>query len=318
MSLPLGQARHSTHSHTLFFTPEKGLMQVIFVKALASILAWVSLPINHRLGATLGLIAWLAKTKLRTVAETNIALCFPNWTAEERQLAARNSLIETGKTLTEAAWIWKRPREQLESKIVAIDGEELLLNARRMGKGTLVATPHLGAWELCNLPLSRDRPVTYLYRSPRRTTLEPLLIEWRSNLNAQPARLDQPGIRNVLRTLKSGGTIGVLPDQEPDAENGVFAPLFNTPANTMTLLAKLAKRGQANVLFCFAERLPRGKGWHIRFIEPEEHIDSTDKQLATRALNRTVERCIQHCTTQYNWTYKRFQLQPNGIRRLYK
>ena len=181
----------------------------------------------------------------------------------------------------------------------------------------LVATPHMGTWELCNLPLSRKRPITYLYKTPRFSKIEEQLIKWRANLNALPANVDPRGIRELLKTLKSGGTVGLLPDQEPDQDAGVFAPFFNVEANTMTLMAKLAKRGDANIVFCFAKRLPKGRGWHMHYLEPDQEIYSDDKTLSATALNRTVERCVQHCPEQYIWNYKRFQLLPEGGNRAY-
>jgi len=225
--------------------------------------------------------------------------------------------IETGKALTEAAWIWTRPPTQLNALIKKTIGAEALEQAKSMSKGLLVATPHMGTWELCNLPLSRTQPITYLYKTPRFKELEQQLIEWRNNLNALPANVDARGIRALLKTLKSGGTVGLLPDQEPDRDAGTFAPFFGVPANTMTLVSKLAERGDATVVFCFAERLPKGRGWHMHYLKPEEGIYSSDKLASATAVNRTVERCVQHCPEQYIWNYKRFNLLKDGTSRAY-
>ena len=293
-------------------------MQILVIKTLVALLGWVSLPINHRIGSGLGWTAWAMRTKLRTITEINLALCFPDWTDEKRASITRASLIETGKALTESAWIWTRPRDQLEAKIRRMDNQALFDAACAQGKGVLVVTPHLGSWEFSSLPLSRDKPLTYMYRSPRQLALEPLLIRWRANLNAQPARLDSAGIKTVIKSLRNGGNVGVLPDQEPDLQNGVFATFCGTPANTMTLLGKIARRTGTAVVFCFAERLPRGQGWHFRFVKSDPDIAHTDKELAAIALNRTVEHCIGFCPEQYLWSYKRFRLVQDGGRRDYR
>ncbi len=292
-------------------------MKLRLTQLTIKVLAAFPLGVNRAIGATIGHIAWLLHTRERTIAQLNIELCFPDKTPAEQKRLAHASLKETGKALTEAAWIWIRPPDELEKKIKKTFGQEVLKKAKSNKSGLLVATPHMGAWELCNLPLSRERPITYLYKTPRFKALEDQLIRWRSNLNALPANVDSKGIRDMLKALKSGGTVGLLPDQEPDRDGGVFAPLFGVPANTMTLLPKLAERGKATIVFCFAERLPKGEGWQIHYIDPDEGVYHQDKSIAAEALNRTVEQCILHCPEQYVWNYKRFQLMPDGNQRRY-
>ncbi len=292
-------------------------MKLRLTQILIKILAFMPLRLNHAVGAAIGNLAWYLNTRERTIAMVNINLCFSDKTDAEKKRLAHTSLKETGKALTEAAWIWTRPPEQLEALIIDTIGADILQAAKEVDKGLLVATPHMGTWELCNLPLSREQSITYLYKTPRFSKLEQQLISWRGNLNALPANVDPRGIRQLLKQLKSGGTVGLLPDQEPDLEAGVFAPFFNVPANTMTLLSKLAERGNANIVFCFAKRLPKGRGWHMHYLAPDQAIYSEDKLLSATALNRTVERCVEHCPEQYIWNYKRFQLLPEGGNRAY-
>ena len=292
---------------------------------LPRLLGWVvavvgRLPLraNHALGALLGELAFAANTRPRRCSEINLALCLPELAEAERRRLARRSLRETGKALTESAWLWRRPRERVRRRLVEVRGAELLAAARASGRGVLAVTPHLGSWELCNLPFADEGDITYLYRPPRNAVAEPLLIAGRANVGGRPARLDPGGIRTVIGELRRGGTVGVLPDQEPDAGGGVFVPFFGTPALTMTLLAKLAARTGARVLFVVCERLPRARGWRVHFLEPEPGIGDADKTLAATALNRTVERCVALCPEQYLWSYRRFRERPQGGRRPYR
>jgi len=283
-----------------------------------ALLARLPLAGNHVLGSLLGEIAWLSRSRLRRVSEINLDLCRPTASAEERRELVRRSLRETGKTLTETAWLWHRPRDYIAGHLVEVHGAELLDAATARGQGLVIATPHIGSWELCNLAISTHATITYLYRPPRTLALEPLLIDWRRNLGGKPARLDSGGIRQVLGELRAGRTVGILPDQEPDATSGVFAPFFGIPALTMTLLARLASRPGTTVLFLVAERLPRGRGWRAHFVAPEPGISNADKVEAAAAINRTAERCIELCPTQYLWSYKRFRAMPGGERRSYR
>ncbi len=270
------------------------------------------------LGALLGRLAWLLDTDARKVTEINLQLCFPDMPDQERRILARQSLVETGKQLTESAWIFHRPIEQMLARIQPGIGQDLHAEVRASAKGLIMISPHIGNWELCTLPLSQAAPFTYFYRSPRKQGMGQRLVQWRTHLGGQPATLDAAGIRKAMTLLKQGGTLGILPDQEPDADNGQFAPFFGEPALTMTLLSKLARKHDTQLLFCVAERLPHGKGWKMHYLPADPQIASTNLAEATAALNRGVEQCIALCPAQYLWDYKRFNTQVDGARRQYR
>lgn len=293
-------------------------MSVKLIRLLSRALSWLPLSANQMLGAALGRIVWLQDGKLRRITEINIGLCYPDLSVEKRRVLAHRSLIETGRQLTECAWIWHRPIPQIEKKIVEIRGENWLDEAQQAGKGCLMVSPHLGNWELCSLPLSRQKPFTYFYRKPRQAGMDSVLIRWRAHLRGQPATLDAAGIRHGLKILKSAGIVGILPDQEPDRANGQFAPFFDNSTLTMTLLSKLANRSNAAVLFCVAERLPKGKGWIFHIIPADKAVSSGNLNEATAALNRGVEHCIALCPEQYSWSYKRFNTREDGSRSPYR
>lgn len=293
-------------------------MQSTLLNLVASALSRMSLPMNHRIGATIGWLAWTARTNLRTISLVNISLCFPEWTDEQKNRVAKTSLIETGKALTESFWLWKRPNKDVLGRLQIVEGEDLLRAAQSSSQGLIVATPHLGSWECCCLPLVTDDLVTCLYKPPRMAAMEPLIIAGRKNMGTHITPLDPAGIKHVLKKLKQGNTVGILPDQEPDESNGLFAPFFSNEANTMTLLAKFAQKTNSQVLFCYARRLPKGQGWQVHYMKPTDGVDSPDKSTATQALNKSVEQCILACTDQYMWNYKRFRICPDGSRRNYK
>jgi len=280
-------------------------------------LSFLPLAWNRQLGTLIGRVAWHLSSSLRSITRTNLQLCYPELSAEERETLARESLVETGRALTESAWIWLRSPDTLAKKMRIVAGESIYREALAAPEGLLLATPHIGNWEACNIIVARDEPFTYMYRTPRAKWLEPLVLRWRANFNTHPARLDAGGIRTVLQTLRSGQVVGVLPDQEPDLAGGVVAPLFKHPAHTMTLLQKLGRRGRAKVLFCVCAREPGGKGWALSFHEPEPDILHEDAVVAATAMNKTIEHCVNLYPTQYLWSSKRFNLLAEGGRRDY-
>lgn len=293
-------------------------MSVNLINSLARILSWLPLGANRAVGAMLGRVAWLLNSSPRRITDINLKICFPDMKANEREELAKKSLIETGKQLTECAWIWHRPTHHTNCKIKEIVGKDLLDAAQTSNKGVIIVSPHIGNWELCSLPLSVNGKFTYFYRSPRTPGMDPLLIKWRAHLGGHPAALDASGIRDALRLLKKGGTLGILPDQEPDPGSGLFTPFFKEPALTMTLLPRLAHRSGAHVLLCIAERLPGSQGWRFHFLPADKTLSSADLAVATAAMNKDVERCIEICPAQYLWDYKRFNTREDGSRRSYK
>jgi KDO2-lipid IV(A) lauroyltransferase len=187
-----------------------------------------------------------------------------------------------------------------------VRGEALFDAARASGKGLIVAAPHLGCWELLNYWLAERAPLSIVYRAPRQAAIEPLLLAVRGRLPVEQVRASGAGVRALYRRLANGGVVGILPDQRPKQGEGVIAPFFGVPALTMVLLSRLAERTDATVLFAFAERLPRGKGFRLHFLEAPSGIADEDLPRACAALNRGVEQCVEIAFAQYQWTYKRF------------
>lgn len=293
-------------------------MSAIVISTIFKALSWLPLRVNQCLGATIGYLSWLCFSSQRRVTETNLRICYPGMPLDELRLLARRSLVETGKQLTESAWIWHRPIDDTLSKPIEVRGLKLLQDAIGASNGVVMISPHLGNWELCILLLSQQHPFTYFYRSPRQPGMGELLVKWRSHLGGKPAPLDTSGIRQGLRVLKDGEILGFLPDQEPDQDNGVFAPFFNEPALTMTLLSKIAGKKDYPILFCAAERLPKARGWRLHILPGDKKIASTNLLEATTALNAGVEDCIALCPAQYLWDYKRFNTLADGSRRSYR
>jgi KDO2-lipid IV(A) lauroyltransferase len=279
------------------------------------VLLWLlgRLPLRalHALGAATGWLWLRAGLREARVAAINLDLCFPELSAARRRALLRQTLAETGRTAAELAWLWTRSAETVNAGIRAVEGEQLFRDAIAAGRGVLIAAPHLGAWEALNLYLSRTAPVAILYRPPRQTWVEALINRCRGRFGAEPVRAEAAGVRTLLKRLKDGGVVGILPDQLPKVGEGDFAPFFGQQALTMSLFPKLAHRTGAKVLFAWAERLPDGGGFAVRFFDHGTVHE-------TPALNAAVESLARSAPAQYQWTYKRFGIQPDGLKSPYR
>lgn len=275
------------------------------IQLLLWLLGRLPLRLLHLLGTALGWLWLRAGFREARVAAINLRLCFPELDATARNALMRATLAETGRTALELPWLWSRSPATLERAIRVVEGERLFLDAIAAGKGVLIAAPHLGAWEALNLYLSRTAPVAILYRPPRLAWVETLINRCRGRLGAEPVRAEAAGVRTLLKRLKEGGVVGILPDQQPKVGEGDFAPFFGRPALTMSLFPKLAQRTGARVLYAWVERLPRGAGFAVRFFDLGGAPDAA-------AMNAAIESLARQCPAQYQWTYKRFGIQPDG------
>jgi len=264
-------------------------------------LACLPLPLLHNLGALAGWLAWLLSPAYRR----NFAVHIGQAGMTEAKSAA---IAEAGKTLLELPKIWLRPRNEVIARVVRVSGWELVENAWATGRGILFLTPHLGCFEITAQYYAARQPMTVLYRRPKKDWLIPVVEAGRgANLRLAPA--DLSGVRLLLKTLKNGEAVGMLPDQVPGKGEGAWLPFFGRPAYTMTLAARLADTG-ATVLLAYAERLHYGAGYHLRLFPLSAPLTGDLVQRATQ-LNRELEGLIRLCPQQYLWGYNRYK-EPRG------
>jgi len=293
-------------------------MKAIVIKFILYLCAYLPLPLLHVIGICIGWSLILIQNRSRHTSQVNIALCFPEMPAARQRRLVRRSLLETGKTIMETGALWLRSGKNTLRLIKEVEGDELVDRALQGGKGVILATPHLGAWEGAGLYCAHKYQITCLYRPLKITGLESLVNKARSRLGGNYVPANASGIRKLYVTLERGGAVAMLPDQEPQRGTGVFAPFFGIPAYSMVFLGRLAAKTGAPVIFTWCERLPLGRGYRLHFRQPPVTIQSGNIADAVAATNLAVEQCVQECPAQYQWSYRRFRTRPNGEVSFYK
>jgi KDO2-lipid IV(A) lauroyltransferase len=261
------------------------------------------LPVLHALGAALGWLVYLASPSYRRRLRSNLALA--GYGAH-----LRSAIAESGKAIVELPFVWCAQQQRV-TRHVTMENWELVQRQLDSGRGIVFLTPHLGCFELTAQQVSLRQELTVMYRPPRKSALKPLVegARARQNMHLAPANLS--GVRMLVKALRGGQPVGVLPDQVPQEGEGVWAPFFGRPAYTMTLPAKLAQLGKADILLTYAERLPHGRGYVIRFVPFEGELSGTPAEQAG-AINRAMEQLIARCPSQYFWSYNRYK-RPQGV-----
>ena len=265
-------------------------------------LARLPLGALYGLGAFIGSLSFRFKNRNKHIAKTNLDLCFPGYSDNQRRDLLEKTLIENAKTLLEAPWLWRHARA-LE-QISAIENEYLLNRASR--QGTIFVTPHLGSWELIGLLTAARTDLLILYAPPKSAYLEKLSCQGRRATGASTVSTRQLNIKTLLRHIKNGGSIGILPDQVPAGNGGVYSPFFGRMAYTGTLVCKLANKLKCPVVFGFILRKSRKK-FSAYYHQAPKEIFNNDIQTASRSLNKTIEQFILKAPEHYSWSYKKFK-----------
>ena len=259
----------------------------------------------------MGWLAYLLSPSYRRRLKANATLA--GVSAAERRAA----VADAGRLVMELPRLWLRPRDQPIADPVHWQGAELLEGLLARGKGLVLLTPHMGSFEVSAQAYAERfgamQPITVLYRPAR----QPWLRELEETARARPALATPPanlaGVRLMLRALKKGQTLGLLPDQVPPEGMGVWTPFFGQPAYTMTLAARLVLQTGAAVAVLWTERLPRGAGYVVRALPlpvplPDKAADgSYDEAAAATAINRSMESVILQKPSQYLWGYHRYK-----------
>ena len=182
------------------------------------------------------------------------------------------------------------------------------------GRGLIVAAPHYGNWELLNQWLATRTELAILYRPPESAIGEAFLQRVRGDAGDRVTQVPAEGsaVRQLFKRLRDGGVVGILPDQQPKAGDGTFAPFFGVPALTMTLLPRLAARSGATVLFAYCERIDWSPRFRLRIEAAPAGIEDDDVSVGVAALDAAVEAIARRDLAQYQWTYKRYTLRPSG------
>ena len=271
--------------------------------SLFHLLSKLPLPLLHALGSLLGWTVYLASPSYRTRLKDNIERA-----GYATHLSA--AIRESGKNILELAFIWCAPPEKVMAT-ARVENWEVAQEALDSGRGVIFLTPHLGCFEIIGQAIAQHIPFTVLYRPPRKAALKPLIEDARTRHNLALAPANLSGVRTLLKTLKKGAAIGLLPDQVPQEGEGVWADFFGKPAYTMTLPAKLHQMTGADILLTYAERLPKGRGYSIRFARFEQKLEGTPAQQA-RSINVGMEQLIARCPAQYFWSYNRYKSPPGA------
>ena len=261
-------------------------------------LSWLPLPALHALGWALGWASFVLSGRYRR------RLLAHAKQAGYSTGVALSSVGEAGKLVAELPRLWLGRPVHVQWR-----GAEHIEAAQVGGSGVLFLTPHLGCFEITAQAYAERfgarHPMTVLFRPARQAALRDLVASARQRPGLHAAPTTLAGVKQLIKALKAGDAVGLLPDQVPPDGQGVWAPFFGRDAYTMTLSARLAQSGHTQVLVSWGERLSWGRGFRVH-VRPLDSLDG-DASAAARQINQAMEALVRECPAQYLWSYDRYK-----------
>ncbi|MFT3761522.1 MAG: lauroyl acyltransferase [Pseudoxanthomonas sp.] len=262
------------------------------------------------------MVAWLwvrIDARESRVARRNLELAYPELLPEQRAELHPRILRATARQALETLRFWTHAPAGNLRCIRRHSGGERYDAALAAGRGVIVIAPHFGNWELLNQWLASRGPYAFVYAPPESAIGNAFLLRARGGAgNVTQVRAEGAAVRQLWKILKGGGSVAILPDQQPKQGEGEFAPFFGVEALTMTLVSRLAERTGAPLLCAWCERIGPDLEFALHIEAADPRIADADLRAAATALNATVERVARRDPAQYQWTYKRYTLRPPG------
>lgn len=289
-------------------------------RALLTGLGWLPRRLAVATGRGVARVAYGLSDRLRLTGFRNLELAFPEMDERERERILRGCFTNLGRLLGEFSQFPHATPESLR-RIVECQGLENLQAARERGRGVILFTGHLGAWELSSFALSAfGYPLSFLVRRIDNPRVEQIIEKTRTRFGNRSID-KRAAMRPMLRTLRAGGTLGTLVDLNTQPHEGIFVDFFGIPASTTSGLAALALHTGAAVLPVFVPWDEKQQRFTLR-IDPPLSITPTGNQTEdirqlTSLFTSVVESYVRRYPEQWLWIHKRWNTRPEKNANLY-
>ncbi len=271
-------------------------------------LALLPLPWLRALGWAFGRVLYAVLGSRRRVVLINLQLCFPHWTAAQREVCARQVFVHFAQSWLDRGWLWHASEAKVRSRL-HLTGEVGQLQGH---EPCVIFAPHFmgldAAWTALNQQIPRRFATIYAAQ------LNPVADAW---IYAGRQRFGSPemvarlgGVQPIIAAVRKGEPLYLLPDMNYDPSESVFVPFYGVPACTIPSLSRFAKLGRAKVV-PVVTRLTR-QGYDIEVLPAWADFPTSDVTDDTARMNRELQTYIDPMPDQYYWVHKRFKDRPNG------
>jgi KDO2-lipid IV(A) lauroyltransferase len=291
--------------------PFRNTLEYILAQIAIKSIEWSPLPVA----------AWLARRyiglldgalpRLRRTAYRNLSFALPDADPKATTDAVFDSLA---RVLLAFAKFPSITRDNA-ARWIRCEGLEHFENALRENRGVLIATGHLGNWELSAFAHAWLTAPMHIVVRPLDNPLLDRIFQRRRALSGNRVISKRDIARPILKGLAANQAVGVLIDHNWTADTGVFVDFFGVPACTDAGFAKLAARSGAPVIPGFAFWSPKESRYVLRFYPPVPITGDAARD--TGELQATLEAIVRAHSGEWLWIHRRWKTRPPGAAPLY-
>jgi KDO2-lipid IV(A) lauroyltransferase len=247
----------------------------------------------------------------RRTALRNVELCLAQMPPAQRRALVREHFALLGRSFVALALLWYAPRERLE-RLIRIEGQPATLTAD--GRPVMWLLPHFLGLEVAGVALqfAQPRPFVSHYRRQSNAVIDAELRRGRMRFGRCEVYPRATAVRVLLRRVREGCALVILPDQDFGERDSVFAPFLGVDAATLTAPARIARLLDMVVQPVVVEMLPGAQGWCVRLLLPLQGWPGGDDVADAAAMNAVIAREVERVPAQYLWVHRRFKTRPPG------
>ncbi|MDW5444091.1 lipid A biosynthesis acyltransferase [Polaromonas sp. SM01] len=282
---------------------------IVFMQVLATL----PLAVVRGLGVALGGLLYVVAVPRRRVVDTNLRLCFPERTEQERRAMTRQTFVFFAQAWLDRSWLWHghpdklKQRLRLTGALAELDGEQ----------PTVLFAPHFVGLDAGWAALTQQvqRSFTTIYTDQANKLLDRWILRGRQRFGNARLFGRAEGVQPIISALRAGQPLYLLPDMNFGPEESVFVPFYGVTAATVPSLSRFAKLGRAKVV-PVVTRLT-ATGYEVEVMPAWPDVPSADFVADTALMNTRLQGYINTMPAQYYWVHKRFKTRPEGEDPLY-
>jgi Kdo2-lipid IVA lauroyltransferase/acyltransferase len=295
-------------------SPVRNILEYAIAVAALKSLEWAPLGLANRLARGYARLLDAAVPRLRRVAEKNLSFAMPEAGPQRRTELIDGVFASIARTLVAFAKFPRINRDNV-ARWIRVEGIEHYDRAVERGHGVLIATAHLGNWELSAFAHALMATPMHVLVRPLDNPLLDTLVERRRALSGNRPVFKKDFARSILKALAANEAVGILIDQNAGLDSGVFVDFFGMPACAHAGFARMAAHSGATVIPGFAVWSAQENRYILRFLEPIEITG--DATHDTRRLQAVLEQAIRDYPDQWLWIHRRWKTRPEGSPPLY-
>lgn len=277
---------------------------ILFMRMLAPLpLRWV-----RALGHALGLVLYVLVLPRRHVVDSNLRVCFPQWSDAQRKRVTREVFVYVAQSFLDRAWLWHADPEVVRRRVQVTGAVGDLTR----DQPTIVFAPHFVGLDAGVTGLTQQIPRRFLgiYTQQSNKVVDAWVLKGRHRFGGARPMSRSEGVRELVSALRAGDVMYLLPDMNFGPEESIFVPFYGVQAATVPSLSRFARLGRAQVVPVVTKLTPTG--YEVKVLPAWKGFPTSDVEADTALMNERLQDYIDEMPAQYYWVHKRFKTRPAG------